>query len=636
MSGAARRRLSFAARALVLSLLIATPQRATAKELRWRALDVKARLDASGTLAVVETHAIVFDGDWNGGERTFRVFPGQSLALESVTRIDRDGTRHPLTQGDLAAMDAWNWSGPYVLRWRSRLPSDPPFDHAELVYEIAYRLSGILVKQGGASYTLDNDFAFPDRDWPIAAFTLSLALDPVWKPQVRVPETFRSGALPAHQGFVVKIPLTYTGTGTPEAAHGIASPRLRLALLLLFGVAVLVLYFRWRARERALGRLAPLTPPDAIDAAWLSKNLFSLSPEEAGALWDEKIGPPEVSAVIARLVSEKKLATEADGKKMTMRLLVPLERLSGYEHDLVKALFFGKQETDTDAIKAHYKSSGFDPASKIKAGLTAKLAGHPDFQDTSPAPSRWATPLLFAAGLGFHLAAVLTRKEAPGDFFSIAFMYLVVYGIGAACAWAFRKRIVAVDAHSPVFLWVPAFLFLYAWLGVRDPRPAPLWPVLGSLLLRLAVVNGIFNLAKTRNGVHRIARRKTLASARGYFLHELAQPAPRLQDSWFPYVVAFGLTSEADHWFKAYGGAAAASTGTVLGSSRSGSSSGSSSSSGGWSGGGGAFGGAGSSGSWAVAAGALASGVASPSSSGGGGGGGGGGGSSGGGGGGGW
>ncbi len=232
---------------------------------------------------------------------------------------------------------------------------------------------------------------------------------------------------------------------------------------------------------------------------------------------------------------------------------------------------------------------------------------------------------------------MLTEKEEPGQLFSIAFFYLFVYGIGAACAWAFQKRIVGVDAHSPVFLWVPAFLFLYAWLGVRDPRPAPLWPVLGSLLLRLAVVNGVFNLAKTRNGVHRIARRKTLASARGYFLHELAQPAPRLQDSWFPYVVAFGLTSEADHWFKAYGGAAAASTGSALGSSRSGSSSGSSSSSsGGWSGGGGAFGGAGSSGSWAVAAGALASGVASPSSSGGGGGGGGGGGSSGGGGGGGW
>jgi uncharacterized membrane protein YgcG len=621
-----------------LAIALASTTPAFAREMRWKAFDVKAQLDADGRLHVLETQHIVFDGDWNGGERTFRVFPGQSLTLESVTRIDGDGTRHPLTQGDLSAVDAWNWTGPYVLRWRSRLPSDPPFAGTELVYELAYTLGGILVKQGGASYSLDHDFAFPDRDWPVDAFTLSLALDPVWKPQERVPETPRSEALPAHRGFVVKVPLTYTGTATPEAAHGIASPRLRVALLLLFGAAVLVLYFRWRARERALGRFAPLTPPDATDPTWLSKNLFSLSPEEAGALWDEKIGPPEVSAVIARLVSEKKLATEANGKKMSMRLLVPLDRFTGYDHDLVKALFFGKQQTDTDAIKAHYKSSGFDPTSKIKAGLTAKLAAHPDVQDTSPAPSRWTTALLAAAGLGLHLAAVLTEKEEPGQLFAIASLYGFVYVIGATCAWAFQKRIVGVDAHSPVFLWVPAFLFLYAWLGVRDPRPAPLWPVLGSLLLRLAVVNGVFNFAKTRNGVHRIARRKTLASARAYFIHELAQPAPRLKDDWFPYVVAFGLTSEADDWFRVHGSSQSSSAAATLGGSsgRSSSSSSSSSGSGGWSGGGGSFGGAGASGSWAVAAGALASGVSSPSSSSGGGGGGGGGGSSGGGGGGGW
>ncbi|HEY1251747.1 MAG TPA: hypothetical protein VGH97_11205 [Thermoanaerobaculia bacterium] len=620
--------------ALLLAFGVCAP--ASARVLRWKSLDVKAKLDAAGNLSVVETHDMVFDGDWNGGERTFRVFPGQSLTLGSVTRIDADGVRHPMEQGDLSAVDAWSWTGPYVLRWRSRLPSDPPFSQTELVYEITYVLGGILVKQGGTSYKLDNDFAFPDREWPVDAFTLSLTLDPVWKPQA--PFTGSAGPTPLHgrQGFVVTLPLTYTGTGTPEAAHGIASRRLRWALLLLYGAAIVLLYSRWRARERALGRFAPLRPPDTIDEGWLSKNLFSLAPEEAGALWDEKIGPPEVSAVIARLVSEKKIATEADGKKMTMKLLVPLERFTGYDRDLVKALFFGRQETDTDAIKAHYKSSGFDPASKIKKGLEEKLAAHPDFQDTSPAPSRWPTALLVLAGLGLHLSAVLTEKEPPGDLFSIAFVYGIVSIIGVTCAWAFQKRIVAVDASSAAFLWVPAFLFLYAFLGARDPRPAPLVPVLGSLCLRLAVLNGVFNFAKTRNGPHRIARRKTLASARAYFIHELAQPAPRLHDDWFPYVVAFGLTSEADHWFKAYGGAAAAA-GAAASRGGSDGSSGSSSwtSSGGWSGGGGAFGGAGSSGSWAVAAGALASGVASPSSSGGGGGGGGGG-SSGGGGGGGW
>ena len=240
-------------------------------------------------------------------------------------------------------MDAWNWSGPYVLRWRSRLPSDPPFDHTELVYEIAYKLSGILVKQGGASYTLDNDFAFPDRDWPIQT------------PSRSPSRSIRSGSRRAVPGDVTRPErcrrIGVRGQGSPHLhrhGHARGRPRRREPAPARGPAPAASAWRSWSSTSggarasSALGRFAPLTPPDAIDSAWLSKNLFALSPEEAGALWDEKIGPPEVSAVIARLVSEKKLATEADGKKMTMRLLVPLERLSGYEHDLVKALFFGK------------------------------------------------------------------------------------------------------------------------------------------------------------------------------------------------------------------------------------------------------------------------------------------------------
>ncbi len=409
---------------------------------------------------------------------------------------------------------------------------------------------------------------------------------------------------------------------------------------MLAGLAAVfvLLYLGWRRRETVLGRFAPLTPAATIDSPWLEKNLISLSPEEAGALWDESIGAPEVAAVLARLASEKKIATEASGKKLTMRLLVPVAELQGYDRDLVQALFFsGRKETDTDAIKAHYKSSGFDPASKIKAGLEARLKTHPDFQDRAPAQGGRLTALLFLAGFAAHGAAVLSGSEELGSAIAAAITYLVIYGIGALCAWAFQKRVDRLDAWSPLFLWVPALLLYFAWLGVREGGRSPAIVVIGTMLLRLAVVSGVFFIAKTRNGPHRIARRKALASARRFFAAELDAPAPRLKDEWFPYVVAFGLTSEADAWFKAHGAAAAAGASTWRGSS-SGSASSSSSSSpgGGWTGGGGAFGGAGASGTWAVAAGALAAGVSAPSSSSSGGGGGGGGGSSGGGGGGGW
>ncbi|HYR45610.1 MAG TPA: hypothetical protein VER78_01300, partial [Thermoanaerobaculia bacterium] len=156
----------------------------------------------------------------------------------------------------------------------------------------------------------------------------------------------------------------------------------------------------------------------------------------------------------------------------------------------------------------------------------------------------------------------------------------------------------------------------------------------GLLLLRLGIINNVVNVAKSREGPHKIARRKILAAARRFFQRELASRQPKLSDDWFPYLVALELGNRVDRWFRAYGGTrtAVASSGPAA----FGSSSSSSVSSGSWTGGGGSFGGAGSSGSWAIAAGALAAGVAAPGSSGGGGGGGGGGGSSGGGGGGGW
>ena len=183
------------------------------------------------------------------------------------------------------------------------------------------------------------------------------------------------------------------------------------------------------------------------------------------------------------------------------------------------------------------------------------------------------------------------------------------------------------------FLWLPAGLLYTSYRGIGSfSQTAPLF-LAGLLLLKLAIVNSLFNVARTRNGPHRIARRKMLVAARKFFARELGNPRPRLEDRWFPYIVAFGLSKGVERWFRAYGGEQAAVASRAAGTASSGGSS--ASPSGGWTGGGGSFGGAGASASWAAAAGSLAAGVSAPSS-GGGGGGGGGGGSSGGGGGGGW
>ena len=618
-------------RALRMGLLLglAAAGVVRARELSWPAIDVRARLDADGTLHVVERQTMLFTGDWNGGERVFRVEPGQDLRLESIRRIAADGSAHALSRGDLSGVDQYSWKDARTLRWRSRLPSDPSFDHTELVYELSYTYAGILQKEG-SRYALDHDFLFSDRTGPVEKFTLALELDPAWRPAPPLPPTFTRANVPPGEGFVVRAALDRVGAGAPGAVRRVVGRTARGVIFLGLCAAAVLLWMRWRAREKSLGRFAPLRPPDAIDAAWLKENVFSLSPEEAGALWDGSIGAPEVTAILARLAADKKIASEAPGKKLTMRLLVPRGSFHGYEGELISGLFFGNRtETDTDSVKQHYRSSGFDPASKIKPGLEAKLAAHPDFQDRSERPSAWPALWLLLAGIAGLVLSVVVGGEIPGTAIASGISYALLAGIGALCAVAVARRPDRSELASLGFLWLPALVLLLSFWGWRATDSVTPYRVAGVFLLRLSLLVLVFRLAATRDGPKKIARRKTLAAGRAYFARELGKPVPALQDAWFPWIVAFGLTGEADRWFKAHGGAAPSSSSSGFGSSSSSGSAASSS----WSGGGGTFGGAGASASWAAAASSLAAGVATLSSSGGGGGGGG---SSGGGGGGGW
>ncbi|HEY7113112.1 MAG TPA: hypothetical protein VIA45_09300 [Thermoanaerobaculia bacterium] len=618
--------------ALLLGIVVALfagPKPARARELSWPAIDVRARLDADGALHVVERQTMLFTGDWNGGERVFRVEPGQDLRFESIRRIGADGSAHALTRGDLSEVDQYAWKDRRTLRWRSRKPSDPAFENTELVYELSYTYSRILLKEG-SRYVLDHDFLFPDRTGPVEKFSLAIDLDPAWRPASPLPPTFARANVEPGEGFVVHAALDRVAAGTPGAVRRVVGRAARGALLLLLGAAAVLLWLRWRSREEALGRFAPLRSPDAVDAAWLKANVFSLSPEEAGALWDGSIGAPEVTAVLARLAADKKIASEAQGKKLTMRLLVPRGSFHGYEGALISGLFFGNRtETDTDAVKQHYRSSGFDPASKIKPGLETKLAAHPDFQDKSARPPVGPALWLLLAGIAALVLSVVVAGEQPGTAIASGISYAFLAGIGALCAVAVSRRSDRSELASLGFLWLPALLLVLAFWGWSATDSVTPYRVAGVFLLRLSLLVLVFRLAATRDGPKKIARRKALAAGRAFFARELGKPAPALEDAWFPWIVAFGLAGRADRWFRAHGGAAAASSG--FGSS---SSSGSSTASSSWSGGGGAFGGGGASASWAAAAAGLAAGVSAPSSSGGGGGGGGG--SSGGGGGGGW
>lgn len=289
------------------------------RSLRWSAVDVTAHLDSSGRLEITERQTIVLSGRWNGPERVFTVASGQTHFLRRLSRRDRaTGAERPLTAGDLSRVDQYRWFDNHVLRWRSRLPSAPAHRNDTLVYTIEHGYEGILVPRttadGAMEFVLDHDFAFRNRTENIERFTLRLTLDPAWAPPTGFAGEFAAGPLRPGVGYAVTVPLRFTRAGNPAGVVLGASTAPRNALLGALLVATVLLCLRLLARERALGRFAPLPRYSEITHHWLEHHVFSLAPEVAGTAWDDTTAAPEVAATLARLVADGKLASDVRPK----------------------------------------------------------------------------------------------------------------------------------------------------------------------------------------------------------------------------------------------------------------------------------------------------------------------------------
>ena len=158
-----------------------------------------------------------------------------------------------------------------------------------------------------------------------------------------------------------------------------------------------------------------------------------------------------------------------------MRLLAPLKSFQGYERKLLEGFFFdNREETDTDAIRKHYKSRGFDPAEKIKEDLEKRLEIHPDFRDRTARPRRWPTLALGLAGVLLMLVPVFSLGSAD-------------YG------WVVRVTIAAVDP-----------LGNRRHPGFRLPEAHPRIPAAGA-----GIPLGPGPLSLPRLGKNRLRRRRS-------------------------------------------------------------------------------------------------------------------------------
>ncbi len=474
--------------ALGVLLSVLTPRVLLAqRELSWDALDVDAKLDADGVLDVAERHTMVFSGDWNGGERVFNIRPRQTLQLISVERIDpATGAAQPLQSTIVVPnnVDEFVLSDGRTLRWRSRLPSDPPFSNTRLIYVLRYRLSGILLKDA-EQYKIDHDFAFPDRVGDITRFSLNLSLDPVWQPLSEARERYTAGPIKPGRSFVLTIPLRYSGAGAPAFLDTSRPPEVVQAVAAILGVFALGVGVFF-VRESALGRFAPLST-SGIDATWIEQHIVAHPAEVVGAAWDGSIGAPEVVALIARMTGEGKLASNArDSGSMTLRLLVDREKLDGYERALVDGLFFdGRTETSTAAVQQHYKGKGFDPGQAISPDLNTRVQAilPPGEKRVSWIP----TAALFLAGAGLlaWTAYAATDEGLRAGPFVMVFVLLFGGILLQIPGWLFRARMdrgVTAAAVSMIpALLVSAAAAAFLWIIVGSGRLELPWTLVGGI-----------------------------------------------------------------------------------------------------------------------------------------------------------
>jgi len=608
---------------LVVTMLwcVASGVQAQDRELHWDALTVEAHLDAGGTLDIFERHTMVFTGEWNGGERVFNVRARQKLEFIGIERIDPNtGVAHSLRETSVPSnVDDFTWADRRTLRWRSRLPSDPPFAETQRIYVLHYRLSGILLKED-SQYRINHDFAFPNRPGSIERFTLNLDLDPVWQPIGDLRNPYNASLLEPGETFVLDVPLHYSGSIEPAAIEARRPPKIvvgALAIVGVFGLFVLAFF----ARERSMGRFAPVDP-NGVDGGWIEANILIYPAEVVGAAWDGRIGTSEVVALIARLTAEGKLKSNLEGtNSMQLSLNVDRNKLNAYERALIDGLFFDQRtETSTKEVRQHYKRSGFSPVTVISPELDKHVK-----KVLPPGESRrrrWISVLLYVAGLLLLAWGTYSEPALSGASVGVSMVSLFLVAILQIPGWLFRSRI-DWGKKAAALLLIPALVvclgtavFLW-WYAVAGEVELP-WATIGALtVLAVAISNASINGMKSRQSREAIALRKRLAIGRNFFLRELEKPIPNLRDRWYPWLLAFGLGRRVDVWSSHHASSWSSTSTSDHSTSRS-STSGSDAHTGsspGWTGGGGFSGGGGASGAWAAAAAGMAMGVASPSSS---------------------
>lgn len=123
----------------------------------------------------------------------------------------------------------------------------------------------------------------------------------------------------ARESVVIRRELTYTGSKPPEAEYLAASPFVRFLTIVLVLAGLPLIFVLFWLGERTRGRF--VRPREAIDGGWLEKHILSELPEIIGYMYDNRSGPAEVAAILARLTQEGRITSSVEPRRLRAPLL---------------------------------------------------------------------------------------------------------------------------------------------------------------------------------------------------------------------------------------------------------------------------------------------------------------------------
>lgn len=560
---------------LGLLALLASRPAAAQGQLEWIRTHVVTKLDNNGVAKIEETHELAISGEVSYVYRTLLVGADQAAAVHGVFMTDLLGSKTALRNapGGPNSYQAWGWG----LQIWLKAEADPPIEpRARRNYTIEYTLRGavtpswdlaagvepldsgtqprspldrareVLASWKAAwpdldrTYRFDHDVEFPTRGSPnrLAELNYRFEYDTAW---VLLDQDREIGVATPDVDYRVQRLLRYLPEGRPSEVD-VQAAALRVAGIFgpfVLGLAMMGLFL---VTSRLLGG------PPRGDRGLFERVIEPLPIELIAVRFGDTPNPPAFSRFIERMAAERKLtitvekpATDETDAKVSLRLVVPRDRLRPFERAVVQELFGYPDSVSTADVQDRFRGREFDPDLLVDRMLkpfvpkAAAVAGR----------HGWTFLCLafFGSGVALIVRSLVDHTLADPIPIVAGFMPGQIFGI----FWPLGTPGRRVSMLTLLFAAL-SFSLLGAALALSLNTPLSGFAALGLGLMSVGhYVGYLARMPKPR------PEDLEFEAARLFAVGELKKPRPALKDAWVESLEALGLSKAIANWRKRAG-----------------------------------------------------------------------------------